>query len=154
MAKKPTPTILERRQVAVEATMRRFQHTSFDLSKADCMKMELHLLKKLGITIPGSNKLGTYRTPVEARKKLRDLWGVKNMVEFNDKFFKRIPPAACLPGDIIAAPAYESAALGGVMIATGNDLALLFAEEHDKPVIGRISYEEGKEPIAAWRVIE
>jgi hypothetical protein len=148
MAKHP----LLRRQAAVEATMRRFQTSRFNPGKGDCFQMEKFLLQKLGIKIPGLKDF-KYKDLLTGRQKLKEKFGVKTVVEFNDKFFDRIPVAAALPGDIIAAPEVGDYALGAVMIPVGNDLAMLYVEDHDTPVIGRITYAEGAEPIAAWRTL-
>jgi hypothetical protein len=149
------PSKLEKRQHAVEATLKRFGDKPFELGDkgSDCMQVFLFLCHKLKIKLPGLRKLGHYHDAITARQALRRAWDVKNVIEFADKFFDRIPVAACLPGDLIAAPEYGDTALGGLMIFVGNDLTFLFDEEHDKPVIGRLSFEEGKEPIAAWRVL-
>lgn len=151
----PKPTILERRNKALDATMREFKNKSFELGSADCMKQLIYFLVKGGSKVPKLKAAlkKKYNTPLEARQALRAFYGVESVVEFCDKFFERIPPAAALPGDALAAPACEDNALGAVMLAAGNDLCILFDEEHDKPVMGRLTYDEGLEPIAAWRTL-
>lgn len=148
-------TKVERRQRAVEATIHKFKGKTFELGEADCMKQFMFCLDKMNAKVPKLKAAlkRRYSTPLEARQSLRAFYGVESVVEFCDKFFERIVPAAALPGDAIAAPACEDNALGAVMIAAGNDLCLLFDEDHDEPVVGRLTYDEGKEPIAAWRVL-
>jgi hypothetical protein len=156
MAKKPEPTKLERRQVAVEAMLKEFSTRPFGFGKtknADCMKMSLFLLHKMGVKTPGSSRLGNYKNPVMARQALRRAWEVKTVNEWADKHFERIAPAEALPGDLLAGQESEDHALGALMVYVGNGNVATFTEEHDTLVIGELTFEPGLEPIGAWRTL-
>ena len=145
--------VLELRRTAVEQTIAHWRDKPFEMPKHDCFKMEVFLLRLLGVPLRSSSKCIGYKTPLAARATLKRVYGVRSMVELNDKFFKRIAPAFALPGDIIAMPGWEDGTLGAVGIYMGNELVFCYEEEHDTPQAGRLTYDPDREPLAAWSVL-
>lgn len=148
--------VLQRRQHAVEATIAAFQERPFDISQGnDCLAMALKLCKGLGVKIPGAAKFKGYKSTAEAARLGKELWGVTNVIDWADAHFKRIAPAAALQGDLMALPSAEDAhGIGGLGVVMGNGLLFLYEQDHDEPVAGRITYDEGLEPVAAWRTLK
>jgi hypothetical protein len=144
---------LERRRDAAQATLDEFTARPFGLDrKNDCAHIALFHLKKLGIKIPVA-KVGTYKTPLAARAALRRAFGAETLQEVADKYFERIAPAAALVGDLIEFRGTESP-IGAIAVYIGNDTVICYHEEHPEGAIaGRILYEEGDAPLAAWRTL-
>lgn len=145
-----------RRQHAVETTITAFKEREFDVSKGnDCLAMALKLCKGLGIKIDGAAKFKGYNSLTEAVRLAKSIWGVTNVIDWADKQFDRIAPAAALPGDLMALPSADDVhGVGGLGIVMGNDLLFLYDETHPLPVAGRITYDAGLEPVAAWRTLK
>jgi hypothetical protein len=142
---------LELRQQAAQATLDHFQGKSFSFADGnDCAKMALFCLRKLGVRIPIA-KAGSYKTVASARAALKRL-GVNSLPELMDKYFERIPPASALPADLIELPG-RGASLGALSVFLGFDVALVFHEDTNTAVAGRITYEPGAEPLGAWRTL-
>ena len=145
-------TNLQVRAQAVEQTLAAWQDKPFKLGKNDCWKLVIFALKKMRVNIPNTSK-ALYKTPLAARAALKNIYKVKSTHEFFDKFFPRINVAQCLPGDIISMPGLDEAGLGSFGIYIGNQLVLCYEEEHELPVAGRLTFEKGSEPLAAWRAL-
>lgn len=145
-----------RRQHAVEATILAFKDREFDIpAGSHCLAMALKLCKGLGIKIKDAAKFKGYGTTREGVQLMKRLWGVTNVIDWADKHFERIAPASAVPGDLIALPSFDDAEdVGGLGIAMGNGLVFLYDESQPLPVAGRLAYEAGKEPIAAWRTLK
>lgn len=148
------PTNLEIRAAAVEATIAEWRDRPFKLGKNDCWKLADSCLKKQGIAIPRSGKVAGYKSPLSARAELKRLHKVGSVAELLDKFFKRITPAAMLPGDLVQIPGLEDhGQLGAIGIYVGNETIFCYVEDHETPQGGKLTYEEGSEPITAWRTL-
>lgn len=147
------PSKLEIRAAAVEVTIAEWKDRPFQLGKYDCWKLTNSMLKKMGVNIPNTNKGQGYKSPVAGRAELRRVYKVKSLPELMDKFFQRIIPAQALPGDIMAIPGVDETAIGALGFYIGNDLIFGYVDEHDTPQSGRLTYEEGAEPLAAWRTL-
>ena len=144
---------LKRRQQATEKTIAKFKGQPFELGKADCAQVALFHLRAMGKKI-NKGKIPPYDNIRDAKKAVAEGFdNAKNLVDVMDGMFQRIAPAQCLIGDIIALPAHNDiTGLGALSIYSGNGAVILFDETTEEMAMGHLTYEEGKEPIAAWRV--
>jgi hypothetical protein len=135
---------LVRRTEITQATLDRFIGKSFAYGRADCVQMAAFHLKAMGHTVLLS-KGGQYRSALGAGKAIRRA-GYASLAEALDAMgLERIPPAAALPGDIIAIP--TAAKLECLMIVLGNGRALGWVDEvPEASVLQPVMYETG------WRV--
>lgn len=143
----PPPTNLERRVKAAQATVDSFKDKPFSFEhNRDCAKMALFMMHELGVKPIAKAKIGSYKTATGAKAALRRI-GVNNLSEFMDLHFERIGEAFALPGDIIELEGEESP-IGALGIALGNGLVLVYHEEAEGAVVGKVNSS-----LAAWRIL-
>lgn len=85
---------LERRRVALEATMEKYRGRSLDYCKADCARMIRFHLLQMGHKPPA---LPRYRSAIGAARAMRETGGIAAVL---DGFLPRIPYSRMLPGDV------------------------------------------------------
>lgn len=129
---------------AAQATLDQWRGKPFKLGRADCARVAASHLRRSGrkVKLPASGSYGTVRS---AMKKLAEL-GYADMLDALDKLgLERIPPAAALPGDLIAIP--TGSPLGCITVVLSNGRV---AGYHDD-VVG-LEVLQPVEYVAAWRV--
>lgn len=136
---------MPRRVAAVEATIARFDGRPLKYGRDDCTRMVAFCLRKLGVRTP-LLKAGSYSSALGAAKALKRL-GYTTLDQAVDALgLPRIPPATCLPGDILALPA-EGGQIA-LCIAVGNGRALGFWE-----TAGVCTVIQPTAYVTAWRSI-
>ena len=131
---------------AAEATIARFSGQTFAWGERDCLRMIAFALRELGHA-PPLRDAGRYRTLLGAHRALKRT-GHASLDAWVDSWgLLRIPPAAALPGDVLAfesdIPAMPSLAL------TLSEGRILGCVEQ----LGRIvSVKPSRPPLAAWSV--
>lgn len=140
--------IMLKRAAATQACMDRFAFKPVEPGVRDCRNLGAHALHKQG----RSAQLLTGwkgKTWASAIRYIRAK-GFKDLIEMMDAVLpdSRIPPAAALPGDIIAMPTDEENGFGcslAVALDNGRILALNPASGLIEPMIPKMF-------ICAWRV--
>lgn len=139
-------TKLERRRDAAQATLDKFRDLPFSFEDGrDCGKMSAFHLRQLGIRIPLS-KLGSYKTPLAAKRAMKKAFGVDNMAALADKYFEPISPAMAIVGDLIEVPG--DGPLGTLAVALGNGMVITYHEDAVGAITGRVI-----EATKAWRTL-
>jgi len=134
---------IDKRVKAAQTTLDRFKDQPFKFGKNDCGRMVAFHLRAIGKPIKTA-KAGTYHSLLGATKALKRL-GFDNLVDLMDAHFERIPPAASLPGDIIAMPGLEGP--GALTVVLGEGRVVGYHEEMPGAVV-----MQPVEMMAAWRV--
>lgn len=134
-----------KRAAATQACMDRFAGRSYEPGARDCGKLAAHALHKVGRRA----KLLTaarHTTEAGAIRYIRKA-GFKDLVELMDAVgLERIPPAAALPGDIIAMAMPEGDPFGcSLTVALDNGRILGFKDGVCQVLIPL-------DFVAAWRV--
>lgn len=141
MAKRLKPLIKRKR--ALEATMDRYRHRSFDWKTgATCVHMLRYHLKKMGHDVPAVPKLDG---PIAAKRELKK-HGWKSVEAMLDDLLEPIPVAAMLPGDVSIVPG--EGGLEAVYISLGST-AIGWADGVDGMALFT---EPGRVFEKAWRV--
>lgn len=122
--------------------MDRFKDKPLIYGRDDCARMVAFALKRQGLKI-SLLAGGRYSTPLGAAKALKAL-GHKTLLDAVDTRLDRIPPAACLAGDILALPAESFG--GALMLAVGNGRAFGYFE-------GRFQVGQPLLFVTGWRSI-
>lgn len=138
---------LLKRAAATQACMDRFGFKAVEPGVRDCGKLTAHALHKQGRSAKLLN--GTrHKTFAGALKYIRRL-GFKDLIALMDATgLERVPPAAALPGDIIAMPSEDGDGFGcslAVALDNGRVLGLNPASGLIEPMIPHLF-------ICAWRV--
>jgi hypothetical protein len=140
-------TTMLKRAAATQACMDRFAYKPVEPGVRDCGKLAAHALHKQG----RSAKLLTasrHKSWAAALRYLRKM-GAGDLVTLMDMMgLERIPPAAALPGDIIAMPTDDANGFGcslTVALDNGRVLGLNPATNQIEPMIPHLF-------ICAWRV--
>ena len=131
------------RVAATQATLDEWKGRPFAWGSADCARMVISHLKRMGCPIKLAGA-GDYDSALGARRALGRL-GFKTLAEAMDASFLRIPPAAALVGDVLEMPGDD--VLGALAVAVGNGRALSWHEDAEGTVV--------VQPVAmtaAWRV--
>lgn len=141
-------TDLGRRAVATQACMDRFAFLPVDPGKRDCGRLTGHALHRQGRSAKLLNA-SRHKTWAGAIRYIRKA-GFKDLVELMDAVLPdaRIPPAAALPGDIIAMPTDDDSGFGcslAVALDNGRVLGLNPVTNLIEPMIPHLF-------ICAWRV--
>lgn len=142
---------LLRRQMATESCMQRFGYKQVEPGVRDCGKLAAHALHKQGRSAKLLNG-SKHKTWAGAVKYIRKL-GYADLIELMDAQLgvtpaQRIPPAAALPGDIIAMPTDDETGFGcslAVALDNGRILGL-------NPLTNMIEPMQPMSFICAWRV--
>lgn len=138
--------VMIRRVAAAQACIDRFSGKAYDpASNRDCIKLTLHAMRKMGRST-GILKGKRYTTEAGGVKVMRSL-GFKNLIEALDGAgLERIPPAAALPGDIIALETEADSPFGcALTVAVGNGRVIGFSGGVGQ-VMQPLAY------LTAWRV--
>lgn len=113
MAKKMKPLL--RRHKALQSTMDRYRHRTFDWKTgATCIHLLRHHLKAMGHKV---EKVPRLDGPIAAKRELKKR-GWDSVEAMLDALLERIPVAAMLPGDVSVLPGDN--ALGAVVISLGS----------------------------------
>lgn len=139
---------LFRRQKATESCMARFGFKQVEPGVRDCGKLAAHALHKQGRRAKLLNG-SKHKTWLDAVKYIRKL-GFNDLVDLMDAVLPdaRIPPAAALPGDIIAMPTDDETGFGcSLVVALDNGRILGL-----NPLSGLIEPMQPHAFICAWRV--
>lgn len=136
-----------KRAAATQACMDRFAYKPVEPGVRDCGKLAAHALHKQGRSAKLLNASG-HRTWAGALTYLKRT-GFASLVDLIDAIgMERIPPAAALPGDIIALPGVEGDEFGcslAVALDNGRVLALNLQSGQIEPMIPHLF-------VCAWRV--
>lgn len=136
-----------KRAAATQACMDRFAYKPVEPGVRDCGKLTAHALHKQGRSAKLLNASG-HRTWTGALTYLKRT-GFASLADLIDAIgMERIPPAAALPGDIIALPAAEGDGFGcslAVALDNGRVLALNPQSGQIEPMIPHLF-------VCAWRV--
>lgn len=137
-----------RRQQATESCMARFGFKPVDPGVRDCGKLAAHALHKQGRSAKLLNG-SKHKTWLGAVKYIRAK-GFEDLVDLMDAVLPdaRIPPAAALPGDIIAMPTDDETGFGcslAVALDNGRILGL-------NPLTNLIEPMQPSAFVCAWRV--
>ncbi|RIA37470.1 NlpC/P60 family protein [Hephaestia caeni] len=136
-------SVMQRRVAAAQATRDRFYGKPFKWGERDCGQLAKWHLRKIGCPFKPAARLPRYYSLLGAKKALAKL-GHTNLIELMDANFERIPPAAALPGDVIAVPGEE---LGALSVYLGNGRVIGFHPDALGACVAQpVEYE------AAWRV--
>lgn len=116
-----TPII--RRQRAAQSCIDRFNGKTYAPGKRDCAVLALHALHGMGVKGLKIGRYGTAAGAVRAMKKA----GFDTLADGVDTVLSRIPPAAALPGDIIALESEPGCPFGSALtVAVGNGRVIGF----------------------------
>ena len=136
-----------KRQAATQACMDRFGFKVVEPGVRDCGKLTAHALHKQGRSAKLLNA-SRHTTWAGALRYLAKV-GAKDLVALIDMMgLERIPPAAALPGDIIAMPTEDANDFGcslTVALDNGRVLGLNPATNLIEPMIPHLF-------VCAWRV--
>ncbi|WP_453978548.1 DUF6950 family protein [Brevundimonas sp. Marseille-Q4549] len=136
-----------KRAAATQACMDRFAYKPVEPGVRDCGKLAAHALHKQGRSakLLNASKHRSWRGALAYLKRT----GFASLVELIDAMeLQRIPPAAALPGDIIAMPTDEANGFGcslAVALENGRVLGLNPATNLIEPMIPHLF-------VCAWRV--
>ena len=135
-----------KRQAATQACMDRFADKPYAPGVRDCGKLAAHALHKLGRKCPLLTK-ANHKTEAGAVKYIRKA-GFKDLVELMDATLPdaRIPPAAALPGDIIAMAMPEGDPFGCSLTVALDNGRILGFKDGVCQVLVPLAY------VTAWRV--
>lgn len=142
-------TDMLKRAAATQACMDRFGFKPVEPGVRDCGKLTAHALHKQGRSAKLLNA-SRHRTWAGALRYIKSL-GMSGLVELMDAQLgvrpeDRIPPAAALPGDIIALPSDDGFGCSlAVALDNGRVLALNPATGLIEPMIPHLF-------VCAWRV--
>ena len=138
-------TDMLKRAAATQACMDRFAFKAVEPGKRDCGKLAAHAMGKMGRSAKLLNA-SRHTTWAGALRYLAKV-DVKDLVALIDKMgLDRIPPAAALPGDIIALPSDDGFGCSlAVALDNGRVLALNAATGLIEPMIPHLF-------VCAWRV--
>ena len=140
-------SMMLRRSAATQACMDRFAYKPVEPGVRDCGKLAAHDLHKMGRSakLLNASRHTTWRGALAYLKRT----GFASLVDLIDAMdLERIPPAAALPGDLIAMPTDESNGFGcslAVALDNGRILGLNPATGLIEPMIPHLF-------ICAWRV--
>lgn len=136
-----------KRAAATQACMDRFAYKPVEPGVRDCGKLTAHALHRQGRSAKLINA-SRHRTWAGALAYLKRT-GFASLIDLIDAIgLERIPPAAALPGDIIALPAVEGDGFGcslSVALDNGRVLALNLQSGQIEPMIPHLF-------VCAWRV--
>ncbi len=130
---------------AAQATLDHFSTRKFRLGHADCIRMAVFHLRKLGykVALPST---GSYATIRSAQRELAKR-GYKTVADAMDGLhLERISPAAALAGDIIEMPAEHP--LGALAVCVGNGRIVGWADDGGAAVLQPLEYAG-----VAWRAV-
>lgn len=134
------------RVTATQKTVDAFLGKDFEWGVADCAILAATHVENFGHETV-RNKARKYTTALGAKRAMK-LLGVNSMEDFVDAYgFERVPPAATLPGDLVAFPGGEEGAEWsalGVVVDAGEHL-IGFA-------LGKCLKGPTRLCTAAWRV--
>lgn len=138
-------TPMSRRLRAAQACIDRFAGKAYAPGKRDCLRLVRHALHSARRRV-GQGRWPEYSTEAGGLRAMRRR-GYSSLVEAMDATgLERIPPAAALPGDIIALPSEEGCPFGcALTVAVGNGRVIGFFQ-------GVAEVGEPKAYVAAWRV--
>lgn len=137
-------TEIERRVAAAQTTLDAVKDKPFRLGRNDCARMVAAHLRRAGhpVRLPAGGSYGSVRGAAKAlaARGFADLPAAMDAMGFD-----RIPPAAALPGDVLALPA--ASPIGCLAVVLSNGRACGFTEDAaGAAVIQPVDY------VAAWRV--
>lgn len=127
-----------------QATLDRFIGRPFVWGSADCGQLAAFHLKGMGHRLV-LTKWGSYRSALGAAKAMKRAGYADLSAVLDGMGLDRIPPAAVLPGDVLALPHEESAVFEALTVALGNGRVLGFYGE-GAAVLQPLMFE------TAWRV--
>ena len=136
-----------KRAAATQACMDRFAYKPVEAGVRDCGKLTAHALHKQGRSakLLNASRHRTWRGALAYLKRT----GFASLVDLIDAMgLERIPPAAALPGDIIAMPTDDANGFGcslTVALDNGRVLGLNPATNQIEPMIPHLF-------VCAWRV--
>lgn len=135
-----------KRQAATQACMDRFAGLSVLPGRRDCGKLAAHALHRMGRSAKLLNG-SRHTTWAGAVKYLRGK-GFASLMDLVDAMgLQRIPPAAALPGDLIAMPTDDEAFGCSLAVALDNGRILGL-----NPATGLIEPMIPHQFVCAWRV--
>lgn len=135
-----------KRAAATQACMDRFGFKAVEPGVRDCGKLAAHALHKQGRSAKLLNA-SRHTTWAGALRYLAKV-GAKDLVALVDMMgLERIPPAAALPGDIIALPTDADGFGCSLAVALDNNRVLAL-----NPMSGLIEPATAQAFICAWRV--
>lgn len=129
-----------RRQKAAQSCVDRFNGKPYQPGKRDCVVLALHALHGMGVKGLSFGRYGTEAGGIRAMRKA----GFQSLAEGVDSVLSRIPPAAALPGDVIALEA-DGPFGCALTVAVGNGRVLGFFDGVGS-VLVPLKY------VCAWRV--
>jgi len=129
---------LERRRVALEATLAKYRNRPLDYRTADCVRMTRFHLLQMGHKPP---VLPQYQSFIGARRAVKAAGGVDAVL---DTFLPRIPYARMWPGDIALVEGTQD--MDCAVLCLGHKV-FGWHEDADEPV-----NMELRTIKAAWRV--
>ena len=133
-----------KRQRAAQACIDRFVGKPYTPGVRDCARLAAHSMHGMGRKV-GLLKGVKYTSEVGAVKALRKL-GFADLIAAVDALgLERIPPAAALPGDLVAMPCAPGPFGCALMVAVGNGRVLGFSD-------GVCAVFQPLEFVTAWRV--
>jgi hypothetical protein len=148
MPSTPAPkSALVLRIEAAQDALDTYRGQPFAWGENDCARLAAHVLRRLGYR-PNLAQFGGYRSDKAARRALKAR-GMANVLDWMDsvKGLARIPPAAALPGDIIAFPG--AGGWDGLAVALGNGRILAFTEAAEAGACSIIAADLGL-AVTAW----
>ena len=116
------------RRSAAQACLDRFAGQAFAWGRSDCARLAAFALRGLGHN-PRLARFGTYSTAIGARRALKRAGFDTIEAALDGMGLPRIPPAAALPGDIIALPSADDEAWPALCVALGGGRVLGFHGE-------------------------
>ena len=142
------PPTLPARIAAAESTIARFAGQPFAWGQRDCLRLVAHALRELGHA-PPLREAGEYRTLIGAHRALKRT-GYASLDAWVDAWgLLRIPPAAALPGDVLALPS-EITTIPALALALSNGRAFGFVPQVGGAAVFTLA--AGVRPLAAWSV--
>lgn len=139
---------LDRRRIAVEATMARFAGIPHAYGSCDCVKVGVFHLRQMGFHENlGLHKAGTYRTLLGAKRALRRAGHSSIAAAIDGLGVPRVAPAAAWLGDFLLSPGTDG--LEALMIVAGAGTMLAFHEDVECLSVIDIARWDG---LIAWRL--